>query len=78
MSSSAPERLGTEEGGHAATDIQPPPGLTSGQHAERGRIAEIPQSNAQPGTHADDASHLESLTPPNCPQSNGDSRISTS
>lgn len=42
------------------------PGLTSAQCAERQRVAEILQGNAQPGTHADDASHLSEAAETEC------------
>jgi hypothetical protein len=42
------------------------PGLTSAQRVERRRVAEILQGNAQPGTHADDASHLSEAAETGC------------
>ena len=42
------------------------PGLTSGQRAERQRVAEILRGNAQPGTHANDASHLAEAAETGC------------
>jgi hypothetical protein len=42
------------------------PGLTSGQRAERQRVAQIVRGNAQPGTHANDASHLSEAAETGC------------
>ena len=42
------------------------PGLISGQRVERQRVARILRGNAQPGTHADDASHLSEATQTGC------------
>jgi hypothetical protein len=42
------------------------PGLTTGQRAERQRVAEILQGNAHPGTHAADASHLSQASETGC------------
>jgi len=40
--------------------------LTSAQRVERRRVAEFLQGNAQPGTHADDASHLSEAAETGC------------
>jgi hypothetical protein len=42
------------------------PGLTSGQRAERQRVAEILQGNARPGKHAADAAHLSEASETGC------------
>ncbi|HXB80675.1 MAG TPA: type II toxin-antitoxin system VapC family toxin [Bradyrhizobium sp.] len=42
------------------------PGLTSGQQEERRRLARILQGNADPSTHAADASHLSEAVETGC------------